>query len=80
MQQADFLNLIPFVVSGGEQGLLGLTFPPDAASSRRVFVNFTDRAGNTVVARFRRSSDPFVGDPASRFDLQWGDGGGPPGY
>jgi len=80
VQQADFLNLISTVVSGGEQGLLGLAFPPDAASSRRVFVNFTDRAGNTVVARFRRSSDPFVGDAGSRFDLQWGADGGPPGY
>jgi glucose/arabinose dehydrogenase len=69
------------VVSGGndERGLLGLAFPPDASTSGRVFVNFTNRtgAGNTVVARFRRSSgDPLVVDPASRFDLQFPNGSG----
>src|SRR5262245_4536911 len=73
----DFLNLASTIVSGGEQGLLGLAFPPDGASSGRVFVNFTDRAGNTVVARFRRSSDPFVGDAPSRFDLRWSGALGP---
>ena len=72
----DFLDLRGFIVSGGEQGLLGLAFPPDAATSRRLFVNFTDRAGNTVVARFRRSGDPIVGDAASRFDLRWGGASG----
>ena len=32
---------------------------------------------DTVVARFRRSADPLVGDAGSRFDLRWGGGGGP---
>src|SRR5215468_6183507 len=73
----DFLDLRDTLVSGGEQGLLGLAFAPDTATSRRLFVNFTDRAGNTVVARFRRSSDPIVADPASRFDLRWGGASGP---
>ncbi len=61
------------VSSGGERGLLGLAFPPDAASSGRVFVNFTNPDGNTVVARFTRSADGTL-DPRSRFDLQWPDG------
>lgn len=74
---ADFLDLAAGIAAGGEQGLLGLAFPPDAAASGRFFVNFTDRAANTVVARFRRSSDPVVADPASRFDLRWGGAGGP---
>ena len=69
---ADFLDLSSSIVSGGEQGLLGLAFPPDAASSGRFFVNFTDRAGDTVVARFRRSSDPLVANASSRFDLRFG--------
>lgn len=69
------------VVSGGndERGLLGLAFPPDAAATGRVFVNFTNRtgAGNTVIARFTRSAaDPLVVDPASRFDLRFPDGMG----
>jgi len=72
----DLLDVRGDIVSGGEQGLLGLAFPPDAASGR-LFVNFTDRAGNTVVARFRRSSDPVVADRTSRFDLRWGGAAGP---
>jgi glucose/arabinose dehydrogenase len=68
----DFLNLTGEVACCGERGLLGLAFPPDAASSGRFFVNFTDRNGDTVVARFRRStSNPQVADPSSRFDLRW---------
>jgi glucose/arabinose dehydrogenase len=73
----DLLDLRADVVSGGEQGLLGLAFPPAAATSGRFFVNFTDRAGHTVVARFRRSNDPVVADGASRFDLRWGGANGP---
>src|SRR4051794_27929489 len=72
---SDFLDLTTVVLAGGEQGLLGLAFAPDYADSHRFFVNFTDRQGNTVVARFRRSDDPLVADPASRFDLRWNGAG-----
>lgn len=65
----DFLNLTSSIASGGERGLLGLAFSPDYASSGRFYVNFTNTAGDTVVARFRRSSNPLVADPSSRFDL-----------
>jgi glucose/arabinose dehydrogenase len=68
----DFLNLTSEVLSGGEQGLLGLAFAPDYATSRRFFVNFTNKAGDTVIARFRRSNDPVVADPSTRFDLRFG--------
>jgi glucose/arabinose dehydrogenase len=74
VQAADFLDLRGALVSGGEQGLLGLAFPPDAAASRRFYVNFTTNnpAGGTVVARFTRSaSNPRVANAASRFDLRW---------
>jgi glucose/arabinose dehydrogenase len=71
----DFLDLRTAVLCCGERGLLGLAFPPDAATSRRFYVNFTRRPdGHTVVARFRRSADPLVADPASRRDLVWPDG------
>lgn len=76
LQTPDFLDLQSAVVSAGEQGLLGLAFPPDATLTRRFFVNFTDRDGNTVVARFRRSSNPLVADPTSRFDLRWNEPAG----
>jgi glucose/arabinose dehydrogenase len=66
----DFLNLSAAVSCCGEQGLLGLAFAPDYASSGRFYVNFTNTAGDTVVARFNRSAIPTLADPASRFDLQ----------
>jgi glucose/arabinose dehydrogenase len=72
IEAVDFLDIRPSVRSGGEQGLLGLALAPDYAASGRFFVNFTDRNGDTVVARFRRSANPLVADPASRFDLRWG--------
>jgi glucose/arabinose dehydrogenase len=74
VQSTDFLDLSGAIRSGGEQGLLGLAFPPDGASSGRFYVNFTNPDGNTVVARFKRSSDPRVADPASRFDFRWSTG------
>src|SRR3954465_7778444 len=69
---ADFLDLRGAIASGGERGLLGMAIPADG--SGRVFVNFTNTAGETVVARFRRSANPLVADPATRFDLRWGTG------
>jgi glucose/arabinose dehydrogenase len=84
LRTAPFLDLSAVVSTGGEQGLLGMAFPPDAATTGRVFVHFTNKtgAGNSVVARFTRSAaDPLVLDPASRFDLQWpASGGGRQGF
>lgn len=51
--------------SGNEQGLLGLTFAPDYASSGLLYVNYTDTDGNTVVSRFTASDDANAADPAS---------------
>jgi glucose/arabinose dehydrogenase len=70
---ADFLDLSGDILAGGERGLLGLAFAPDAASGR-FFVNFTNRSGDTVVARFRRPSGAVTADPGSRFDLRWSGG------
>jgi len=65
-----FLDLSSIVLSGGEQGLLSVAFPPDYARSGFFYVYFTDaRAGNSsnnVLARFRVSgSDPDAADPGS---------------
>jgi len=71
----DFLNLIGQIVSGGEQGLLGLALAPDYVTSGRFWVNFTNPAGHTVIARFTRSAaNPLVANVASRFDLVWPNG------
>ena len=50
-----FLDLRSVISTGGERGLLGMALAPDFADSRRFFVNFTNRSGDTVVARFRRT-------------------------
>lgn len=44
-----FLDLHGKVSSGNEQGLLGMAFPPDYAKRKRVYINYTDRAGATNV-------------------------------
>ncbi len=72
VQATDYLDLRGVVRNSGEQGLLGLAFAPDYATSGRVFVNFTNQSGHTVIARFTRSaSNPLRAEPSSRFDLQW---------
>jgi glucose/arabinose dehydrogenase len=70
---AMFLDIRSGISTGGERGLLGLAFPPDAATSRRFYVNFTNADGHTVIARYTRSEQGVV-DPDSRFDLRWPDG------
>lgn len=77
LQPVDFLDITSSVRSGGEQGLLGLAFPPDAGLTGRFYVNFTNELGHTVVARFRRSPNPLIADLSSRFDLRWNGAGAP---
>jgi glucose/arabinose dehydrogenase len=61
-----FLDVSREIVSGGEQGLLGLAFAPDYASSRRFYVNYTNRSGDTRIVEYRASSsNPDVADPGS---------------
>ena len=69
-----FLDLRDVVSTGGERGLLGIAFAPDYSESRRFFVNFTNRNGDTVIARFLRSDDRHRADRDSRFDLMWPSG------
>ena len=53
--------------AGGEQGLLGLAFAPDYATSRQFVVDYTDRNGDTRVVRYR--SDGTKALPASARQL-----------
>jgi glucose/arabinose dehydrogenase len=65
----DITNLV--TPTGGEQGLLGLAFPPGFTARRTFYVNYTNRAGvgNTVIARFSLSADADRADPLSRQEL-----------
>ncbi|WP_333808023.1 PQQ-dependent sugar dehydrogenase [Flavobacterium sp.] len=47
-----FLNLSSIVSTGGERGLLGLAFHPNYTTNGYFFVNYTNIAGNTVIARY----------------------------
>jgi glucose/arabinose dehydrogenase len=61
-----FLDITGQVLAGGEQGLLGLTFYPDYATSGRFVVHYNDLAGDTRLAVFQVSSDPDIADAASQ--------------
>lgn len=64
------LDIRARVRAGGERGLLGLAFPPDFASKRHFYVNYTEGRGapdlRSVIARFRMmADDPNRADPES---------------
>ena len=61
-----FLDISGRIRSGGERGLLGVAFHPDYPTDPRLFVNYTDRDGNTVISSFRlAATDPDAADPAT---------------
>ena len=66
-----FLNISSLVKAGGEQGLLGLAFPPGYSTRQSFYVNYTNRTGvgNTVIARFAVGGNPDLADRASRQEL-----------
>src|SRR3954471_15667173 len=83
VQTTPFLDISDLVTAGGEDGLLGLAFPPDYATSGRFYVNYTNIStqpnhagwGDTVVARFNRSTaNPLVANRATQLNLLWSTG------
>ncbi len=60
-----FLDISEQVACCGEQGLLSVAFPPDYASKRHFYVNYTNAEGDTEIVRYRLSSDSNVADPDS---------------
>jgi glucose/arabinose dehydrogenase len=61
-----FLDISGLVSCCGERGLLSVAFHPDYAENGFFYVDYTDVAGNTVVARYSVSAgDPNRADPAS---------------
>jgi glucose/arabinose dehydrogenase len=74
LQSSVFADLRGLIKSGGEQGLLGMAFSPDV-SSGRVFFNYTNHNGHTVIARFNRmAGSPQMIDPSTQLDLLWPSG------
>ncbi|MGH7474435.1 MAG: PQQ-dependent sugar dehydrogenase, partial [Candidatus Methylomirabilales bacterium] len=60
-----FLDISRLVRSGGEQGLLSVAFHPRYATNGLFYVNYTDRVGDTVVARYTVSANRDRADAAS---------------
>jgi glucose/arabinose dehydrogenase len=60
-----FLDLRGEVGYGRERGLLSIAFPPDYGRSKRLYVYYTDKAGNIRIDEFRRES-PVRARPGSR--------------
>ncbi len=77
-----FLTTAP-LATGNEQGLLGLAFAPDYATSGRFYINYTDAQGHTHIERHLVSiSDPdsannagetvlFIHQPYSNHNGGW---------
>jgi glucose/arabinose dehydrogenase len=61
-----FLNITDRVgTDAPERGLLSVAFPPDYATQGFFYVNYTDKAGDTVVARYQVTADPDIANPNS---------------
>jgi len=52
-----FLDITSLVSCCGERGLLGLAFHPNYRQNGLFFVNYTNRQGNTVIARYRANGN-----------------------
>ena len=62
-----FLNITPLVSCSGEEGLLSMAFDPDYRHNGFFYVDFSNRDGNTRVARYRvERLHPNIANPASK--------------
>lgn len=63
---APFLDIVALVGSDAlEQGLLSVAFHPNFAANGYFFVDYTNKQGDTVIARYSVSANPDAADPAS---------------
>jgi glucose/arabinose dehydrogenase len=60
-----FLDITDRVRWGGERGLLSVAFHPQYSKNGLLFVNYTNRAGNTHIERYHVSPDRNRADPGS---------------
>lgn len=64
LQSTPFLDISDRVGCCGERGLFSVAFPPNFATKNYFYVNYTNKAGNTVVSRFT-ATDAGDADAAS---------------
>ncbi len=60
-----FLDISGKTKANGEEGLLGLAFPPGYNSKGHFYIYYTNLDGNNILARYRVSSNPDTADPNS---------------
>jgi glucose/arabinose dehydrogenase len=66
LRPQPFLDIADRVLAGGERGLFGVAFHPRHADNGRLFVHYTDRRGDTVLARLEvLPADRDRADPSS---------------
>ncbi len=63
--QGVFLDISAKVSTSSEQGLLSVVFPPGYDTSGRFYINYTNLAGDTVIARYQVGSNVNQADAAS---------------
>ena len=64
--EPPFLDIRGRIASGGERGLLGLAFAPGFPTDPRLFVDYTDLDGNSVISSFTvPAATPDRADPDS---------------
>ncbi|RIH83547.1 Quinoprotein glucose dehydrogenase B [Meiothermus luteus] len=59
------LDLSGKISTGSEQGLLGLAFHPNFRNNGYLYVNYTNTAGDTIIARYTMNRSTKVADPNS---------------
>ena len=66
MRAEPLLDLTGTAVRGGnEQGLLGIALDPAFAENRYFYLNYTNRGGDTIIARYQAGPDFLIADPGS---------------
>jgi glucose/arabinose dehydrogenase len=66
MRSDPFLNISNKVrTQGSEQGLLGIALDPDYLSNGIFYLNYSDRDGDTVIARYQANEDRYTANPDS---------------
>ena len=65
-----FLDVSGLVVTGGEQGLLGMAFDPNYAGNGRFYIHYTNTAGDIVIARYGVSSNPDIANAGAQAILK----------
>jgi glucose/arabinose dehydrogenase len=64
-KRRTFTNIAGNVSTGGERGLLSVAFAPNYASSRLLYIYFTDRAGDLEIAELRADGDGRHASPTT---------------